>query len=106
MNKRYLATNFFGFGTGETPWEALSNLPDLNMNGDEPKRRSKKFAETTKGVSLWYIPESSTVEEWTSEGPRDKRDKIAGVLLYGSGATQFHTDALNVAWGEYLKVLD
>lgn len=88
----YFASNAFGWATARTPWEALAKL-DLSYNGKRPSLNSKTFAETTKSVMLWFLPDEDKFQRIENYCPADAEGKQYGVCLF-AGTHEFNERAV------------
>jgi hypothetical protein len=87
----YFASNFFGWATAKTPWQALAKL-DLSACR-RPRLSPKLLAFAKDEVCLYYIPNEDTFAGVKSYSPVDRNDKPYGVCLY-AGRESEHNEKL------------
>ena len=86
----YFASNFLGWATAKTPWQALAKL-DLSVSRTRPS--AKVLASAKDAVCLYYIPNEDTFAGVKSYSPVDANDKPYGICLYAGGESE-HNEKL------------
>lgn len=87
----YFASNFFGWATAKTPWQALAKL-DLTASR-KPRPSAKLLAFAKDAVCLYYIPNEEKFEGVKNYSPVDANDQPYGVCLYAGGESE-HNEQL------------
>ena len=87
----YFASNFFGWATAKTPWQALAKL-DLTASR-KPRPSAKVLASAKDAVCLYYIPNEDTFAGTKSYSPVDANDQPYGICLYAGGESE-HNEKL------------